>query len=88
MARSLATRTSAAVTSRTCATPPVGPSTSVQAMAWIESMMTELRADVVDVAEHRRQVGLVGHHQAVTNRPGTVGPEPDLAGRLLATRRA
>ena len=44
----------------------------------------QLGADLVDVAEHRAEVGLGGEVELVVDRRRAVGPQPHLRGGLLA----
>ena len=84
MLRVLATRISAAATSLTWVTPPGTPSTSAAPMVWIESTTSRLGPDLLDVGEHRAEVGLGGEVELVVDAAGAVGAQPDLGGRLLA----
>ena len=84
MLRVLATRISAAATSLTWVTPPGTPSTSPAPMVWIESTTSSVGPDLLDVGEHRAEVGLGGEVELVVHAAGAVGAQPDLRGRLLA----
>jgi hypothetical protein len=44
----------------------------------------EVGAQLLDVGEHRAEVGLGGEVELVVHTAAPVGPEPDLGGRLLA----
>ena len=80
----LATRTRAAATSLTWVTPPGTPSTSAAPMVCTESMTSSCGTDLLDVAEHRAEVGLRGEVELVVDRAGPVGPQPHLGRGLLA----
>ena len=84
MLRVLATRTSAAATSLTWVTPPGTPSTSAAPMVCTESTTSSVGPHLLDVAEHRAEVGLGGEVELVVHAAGAVGAQPDLGGRLLA----
>ena len=84
MLRVLATRISAAATSLTWVTPPGTPSTSAAPMVCTESTTSSLGADLLDVGEHRAEVGLGGEVELVVDAAGAVGAQPHLGGRLLA----
>ena len=84
MPRSLATATSAAVTARTCVTPPATPSMPGAEMVCTESMTSRPGLDRVEVAEHRLQVGLGGQVEPLVQGAEALGAQPHLAGRLLA----
>ena len=80
----LAAMVSAVVTARTWVTPPVTPSASVVDMVCTESITTRRRPHLVDVAERRLQIRFGGQVDLVVGAAGAFGPQPDLAGRLLA----
>ena len=82
--RRLATRTSAPVTSRTWVTPPGEPSASAVPIGLHRVDHQQRRLDLLDVAEHRAEVGLGGQVQLVGQRVRPAGPQPDLGGGLLA----
>ena len=63
MLRSLASRISAAATSRTWVTPPGVPSTAAEAMVCTESTITSRGCTASIWPEHRAQVGLGGQEQ-------------------------
>ena len=80
----LATRTRAPVTSRTWVTPPGEPSASAVPTVCTESSTISDGLDLLDVAEHRAEVGLGGQVELVGQRVGAAGPQPDLGRGLLA----
>ena len=84
MLRVLATRISAAATSLTWVTPPGTPSMPEAPMVWIESTTSSVGPDLLDVGEHRAEVGLGGEVELVVDAVGAVGAQPDLGGGLLA----
>ena len=84
MPRSLATATSAAVTARTWVTPPATPSVPGAEMVCTESSDQQARLDRVEVAEHGAEVGLGGQVEPLVQGADALGPQPHLAGRLLA----
>ena len=84
MLRVLATRISAAATSLTWVTPPGTPSTSAAPIVWTESTTSSVGPDLLDVAEHRAEVGLGGEVELVVDAAGAVGAQPHLGGGLLA----
>ena len=84
MPRSLATRISAAATSRTWLTPPGDPSTSALRDGLHRVDDEQVGLDRVDVAEDRGQVGLGGEEEVVAQGADAVGPQPHLGGGLLA----
>ncbi len=73
-----------AVTSRTWVTPPGEPSASAVPMVCTESTHQQRRVHLLDVAEHRAEVGLGGEEEPVGERVGPPGPQPHLGGGLLA----
>ena len=84
MLRVLATRISAAATSLTWVTPPGTPSRPEAPMVWIESTTSSLGPDLLDVGEHRAEVGLGGEVELVVHAAGAVGAQPHLGRGLLA----
>ena len=84
MLRVLATRIRAAATSLTWVTPPGTPSMPAAPMVWIESTTSSVGPDLLDVGEHRAEVGLGGEVELVVHAAGAVGAQPHLGGRLLA----
>ena len=83
MPRSLATRISAAATSRTWLTLP-GDAVDLGAGDGLHRVDDEqVGLDRVDVAEHGRQVGLGGQEEVVAQGADALGPQPHLGGRLL-----
>ena len=84
MLRVLATRISAAATSLTWVTPPGTPSMLGGADGLHGVDDQQRRADLLDVAEHRAEVGLGGEVELVVDAAGAVGAQPHLGGRLLA----
>ena len=84
MLRVLATRIRAAATSLTCVTPPGTPSMPEAPIVCTESTTSRRRPDLLDVGEHRAEVGLGGEEQLVVDAAGAVGAQPHLGGRLLA----
>ena len=85
MPRSLATATSAAVTARTCVTPPARALDRRRVRDRLDAVDDQQAgADGVDVGEHRGEVGLGGQPQVRVERAGALGPQPHLRRRLLA----
>ena len=84
MLRVLATRIRAAATSLTWVTPPGTPSISAAADGLHGVDDEQLGPDLLDVAEHRAEVGLGGEVELVVHPAGAVGAQPHLGGRLLA----
>ena len=83
MPRALATWMSDAATSRTWLTLPAEPSTSALLIVCTESTMTQLGLERVDLAEHRREVGLAGEVERAGHRLDALGPGAHLRGGLL-----
>ena len=53
-------------------------------MVWMESTTSSVGPDLLDVGEHRAEVGLGGEVELVVHAAGAVGAQPDLGGGLLA----
>ena len=53
-------------------------------MVWTESTTSSVGADLLDVAEHRTEVGLGGEVELVVDAAGPVGAQPHLGRGLLA----
>ena len=53
-------------------------------MVWTESTTSSVGPDLLDVGEHRAEVGLGGEVELVVDAAGAVGAQPHLGGRLLA----
>ena len=83
MPRALAAWIRLAATSRTWRTLPAAPSTSALAMVCTESTTSRSGSHRLDLAEHRRQVGLGGEVQVAAHGADPLGPQPHLGGRLL-----
>ena len=85
MPRSLATRISAAATSRTWVTPPAQPSTSALADGLHGVDDQQRRASTASTwPSTAAEVGLGGEVELVAQRADAVGPQPHLRGGLLA----
>ena len=53
-------------------------------MVWIESTTSERRSDLLDVGQHRAEVGLRREEELVVDTAGAVGAQPHLGRGLLA----